>query len=258
MMGMRLRFEGPVQCLAAVVAVPAMLSACLAKNSSPDVTIDNGVAGFGMSSGNAGSSSDLRGVSGSGGSIAAADSGDAGAAGAGMADELPDAGHPPFQARLNGGYVTVRTLEDVWVRTCDDNAQVLQQHGNDWEPLRDERPAAFNLQHAAHFLDGAFHSDCRLSLGCDVSTCDVWTYSGNPSGGGYLSLPARELVRLGDVEAPSCDGIDAGVESDAGNAGLRVVPSLESRAPTGPLRVRVQWYRDGQCDHPLTADLAVE
>jgi hypothetical protein len=258
MMGTRRTLEWPVQCMAIVVALPALLSACSEKNSSPDVAVDNGVAGSVMSGGTAGSSSDSGGVSGSGASSDAVDSGDAGTAGAGMADELPDAGHPPFRAQLNGDYVTVAALEDVWVRTCDDNAQVVQQNGDDWEPLRDERPPAFNLQHAAHFLDGAFHSDCGLSLGCDVSTCDVWTFSGNPFGGGYLSLPARELVQIGDAEAASCDQADAGAESDAGDAGLRVVPNLESRAPTGPLRVRVRWYRDGQCDHPLTADVAVE
>jgi hypothetical protein len=243
--------EESARCLAIVVALPAMLSACSETNSSPHVTIGNGVAGS-ASSGNAGSSSDVNGVSGT------ADAGEAGAAGTGIADELPDAGHAPFRAHLDGDSVTVGTLEDVWVRTCDDNARVVQQHGDGWEPLRDERPSTSNRQHAAHVLDGTFHSDCRQSLGCDVSTCEVWAYSGNPSGGGYLSLPARELVRVGDVEAPSCEGGDAGVESDAGNAGQRVVPNLESRAPTGPLRVRIQWYDDGQCEHPLTADVAVE
>jgi hypothetical protein len=251
-------FEWCVRCMAMVVTLPAVLSACAAENRSPDGVIDSGRAGSGMSGGSAGRSSDSGGMSGSGGSSGAVDSGDAGTAGAGMADELADAGQPPFRAHLNGPSVTVGTLEDVWVVTCSEVAQVVQQHGDDWEPLRDERPPAFNQHHAAHFLDGAFHSDCQLSLGCDVSTCDMWTFSGNPSGGGYLSLPARELVQIGDAAAPSCDGTDAGVESDGGNAAPRLVPNLESRAPTGPLRVRVRWFRDDQCDHPLTADIAVD
>src|SRR4051812_25651492 len=126
MLRMRRMFEGPIQCLAVVIAIPAMLSACSDENSSPGVTMENGVAGSGMPSGNAGSSNGLGGVSGSGGSSGAADPAAAGAAGTGMANELPDAGPPPFRARLSGSGVTVATLEDVWVRTCDDVAQVLQ------------------------------------------------------------------------------------------------------------------------------------
>ena len=70
---------------------------------------------------------------------------------------------------------------------------------------------------------------------------------------------------MGERQALTCDALDAGSPLDAGSldagpdAGLRVVPEIESRAPTGPLIVRLAYYLDRQCNTaPLTTDVVVE
>jgi hypothetical protein len=77
-------------------------------------------------------------------------------------------------------------------------------------------------------------------------------------------LIAREYVQVGQSGAPICAIEDAGIALDAGSdagsdAGLRLVPNIESRAPSGPRGVRVRYYRDSDCrTEAITTEIAVE
>jgi hypothetical protein len=174
---------------------------------------------------------------------------------------MPEAGTERFQAVLTGERVLLTTSDSVWLTTCDEpNPRLAQRTGDSWTLLRDERPPESNLLQAAHYLDGSYQSDCRLSLGCDVGGCtpfaefyeDAWYFQAR--------MTAREYVQVGQLGAPSCDQEDAGVPLDAGgDAGGRLVPNIESRAPSGPLAVRLRYFRDDHCaTGAITTDILVE
>jgi hypothetical protein len=163
---------------------------------------------------------------------------------------------------LEGDTVNLKALDHVWLERCERNPQLVQRSGDAWVLLRDERPEAFNLNLAAHYLDGTLNSDCHLSLGCDVGGCEEFP-AGDPSDF-YAPLIAREYIEVGKLSAPSCERADregdAGEDSDASrDAGMQLIPSIESREPTGALGVRIRYYRDSECrTEPLTVEIAVE
>jgi hypothetical protein len=239
---------------ARVVVVLLLLAAvaCTRDDSGGPGPVANGggggsasVAGAGGRAGDAGSAGEPSGAGGSAGS---------------MPLGLADAGAARFRASLQGQTVSVEALDDVWIALCNRDLQLVEQLDGSWTPLRDDRPEASNLQHAAHYLDGAFHSDCRLSLGCDVSYCVPFSEVPWDSEWDQAPLIAREYVQVGSVAGPSCDALDAGVDADAGSdAGVRRVPAIESRVPTHPLGVRVRYHSDSRCQtDPITTHVAVE
>jgi hypothetical protein len=67
-------------------------------------------------------------------------------------------------------------------------------------------------------------------------------------------------VQVGQSGAPLCGLEDAGIPLDAGlDAGVRLVPNIETRAATGPLGVRIRYHRDSHCEtEAITTDIAVE
>jgi hypothetical protein len=213
------------------------------------------------SAGTAGAST---GVSGGGGSDATG--GSAGAGGAGGALEPTDAGVARFRARQSGDLVELVALDEAWFIDCENNPQLVQRVNGAWVPLRDDRPEAFNLNHAAHYLDGTYFSDCALSLGCDVSGCRRILDDREEFRQDTLKLRAREYVQVSEALAPDCDHdtgglLDAGGQFDAGSdAGVRRVPSIESRAPSGALAVRVRYYPGNRCSDgaAVTLDVPVE
>jgi hypothetical protein len=200
------------------------------------------------------------GASGSGGSEATGGSAGGGGAGGAGGAQPTDAGVTRFRARQSGDLVELVALDEAWLIDCEKNPQLVQSVNGVWMPLRDDRPEAFNLNHAAHYLDGSYFSDCNLSLGCDVSACRRIRDAREEFREYTLKLRAREYVQVGEAVAPAC-GSDAGVEIDAGNdAGVRRVPNIESRAPSAALAVRVRYYPDNSCSENawVTLDVPVE
>lgn len=227
-------------------AVLISAAACTTKDST---TVDPIALG-----GSGGSPLDA-GASGSGGSPT-----DAGGSG-GTMDSDADAAPPRFRAVLEGQRVVFTPLDPVWINTCNEpNPRIAQRSGDSWTLLDDDRPEGTNLHHGAHYLDGEYQSDCRLSLGCDVGGCRAYADAVEDQGRFQFRLVAREFVQVGEQPAPTCDTEDAGIALDAGgDAGLRAVPVIESRAPTGPLAVRLRYFRDSQCQtEELTVDVEVE
>lgn len=210
------------------------------------VGANGGSGGSSLDPGLSGSGGEAAGLGGSGGSIDA---------------DVPEAGAARFQAVLDGERVRLTALDPVWLSLCNEpNPRLAHQTGDTWTILRDERPDGFNLQHAAHFLDGAYQSDCRLSLGCDVGGCTSLEDFEQDVGVFQSRMIAREYVQVGQLDAPSCDREDAGVNLDAGDdAGRRSVPAIESRAAEAPLVVRFRYFRDNRCETgAITTDIAVE
>ncbi len=233
---------------AAVLLVGA--AACTEKDVT-EVAI-RATGGSGGSSLDAGTS----GTSGSGGSPAGA----GGSRGSTDVD-LPEAGTERFRAVLDGERVRLTALDPVWVSQCDDpNPRLAQRAGDAWTLLRDERPEGFNLHHAAHYLDGSYQSDCVFLLACDVGGCRSIADFEEDVGVFQSRMIAREYLQVGQLDAPTCDREDAGVDLDAGgDAGRRSVPAIESRAPDGPLAVRLRYFRDSSCrTEAITTDIAVE
>ena len=199
---------------------------------------------------------------------------DAGSSPGGTASDTdsgtPDAGSPPFQAFLDGQTVRLRALANVWLTGCGESLLVVKRVGDGWVPLLDERPDGGNFQHSAHYLDGAYHPNCRLTLGCDVGYCvpfsgsDIDWGSDQDAEWNNWPLSAREYVRVGNIDALTCDTLDAGVPPDAAiDAGLQRVPAIESRSPTGPLGVQIRYYPDNPCQaaasiDPITALVPVQ
>jgi hypothetical protein len=194
---------------------------------------------------------------------------EAGVDAASTAIGVHDAGLARFRATLEGDVVNVVALDRVWLEGCQTNPQLVQKLGDSWVPLRDERPEAFNLHHAAHYLDGTLYSDCYLSLGCDVASCQAFpeeALSEDQLSDLYAPLIAREYIEVAQLGAPSCERqgrdshMDAGGDAGAGSdAGVRLIPSLDSRVPSGPLGVRIRYYRDSGCrTEALTTEIAVE
>jgi hypothetical protein len=211
-----------------------------AKGGSGGASLDAGT------SGTSGSGGDPAGAGGSGGSNDV---------------DMPEAGTARFTAVLDGERVRLTALDPVWVYGCEDlNPRLAQRAGDSWTLLRDERPEGLNLHHAAHYLDGAYQSDCNLSLGCDVGGCASFVEFLEDFGLFQARLTAREYVQVGLLEAPACYPDDAGANLDAGgDAGHRSVPAIESRAPAGPLAVRLRYFRDSSCrTEAITTDIAVE
>lgn len=212
------------------------------------------------SAGSGGSSLDA-GASGAGGGGASAAGGSGGSGGS----DMPEAGVARFQAVLDGEVVRLTALDPVWIEGCAGigNPRLVQRSsdaGEAWTLLTDERPEGLNLQHGAHYLDGALQSDCSHSAGCDVGTCGTLEEIDDEYGRFQFRLVAREFVRTGELSAATCDVNEAGLGAEAGvDAGVRSVPAIESRAPTGPLGVRLVYYRDSRCQTPaITTDIAVE
>jgi hypothetical protein len=193
-----------------------------------------------------------------------ASAGSAGASGGGGAEGSP---RPPrFQAVLSGSEVTLTALDPVWIESCEENPRLVQKVGDTWSPLRDERPQAVNLLQSAHYLDGVLDPACDRSEGCDVLACVNLADRGAP-----FVARAREYVSVGQRRAPACGADAAAIPSDAGSdsgadagtsdagAGGRWVPNIESRAPTGPLGVRIRYYPDSGCKlSPTTVEVPVE
>ena len=123
-----------------------------------------------------------------------------------------------------------------------------------------QSPEAFNLLRAAHYLDGTYEPDCYRSLGCDVEFCEAFPGDDEEVADYRSTLRAREYVQIGQSDALICGAEDAGIALDAGiDAGLRLVPNIESRLPSAPLGVRVRYYRDSNCwTEAITTDVAVE
>lgn len=217
----------------------ALVAACDDKDSTQlGPSTDGGAAG------SAGAGGAGPGVSGAAGVSGA--SGSAGQGGQGGSGVDPDAGTVRFSATLEGTRVNVTALDQVTVEACNQSVRLVQRVGDSWEPLLDERPPGFNEQLAAHYLDGVYDSACRLSLGCDVAYCYSLTEGPDTFDAPYLI--AREFVKVGERAALTCDAQDAGVELDAGpDAGVRFVPDIQSRAPSGPLGVRIRYHRLANC-----------
>jgi len=177
---------------------------------------------------------------------------------------MPEAGVARFQAVLEGEVVRLTALDPVWVYGCNfANPRLVQRSGDAgdaWTLLTDERPDDFNLNHGAHYLDGSFQSDCWQSAACDVGGCGTLEEVEDEFGQWQFRLIAREFVRTGELVAATCDVNEAGLGAEAGvDAGVRTIPAIESRAPTGPLGVRLVYYRDSRCQTgAITTDIAVE
>jgi hypothetical protein len=222
-------------------------TACNGKDSTSLVPVASGGAGGAPSeAAGAGGSSEFAGA--------------AGAAGAGgSTDEVPDAGSVRFHAALQGDKIILDVLDPAWHITCTHTPSVLQKLGDTWTPLRDERPTGSNDAITTHYLDGLYQSDCVLNSGCHINSCSPIIYDEQLAGvDDILRLGTREYVRVGERQRLSCDAADAGLDAGA-DAGLGLVPVIESRAPTGPLAVRVRYYRDSDCQTPpITTDVLVE
>jgi hypothetical protein len=209
---------------------------CANTNDFSDDHTDGGTGGFRQGRGGTGGSS----TGGSGSSSGAGGSTDGGSGGT----DLSDGGLAQFSAVLEGDRVRLSSSDGVWIERCQRNPRLVQQDGDAWTPLRDDRPEAYNLLDAAHYLDGSFRDACRLTLGCDVGGCAAFSTMYDP----YVPLVAREFVQVGQASAPTCDQLDAGIEPDAGSdAGVRQVPNIESRAPTSAIGVEIRYYRDSRC-----------
>lgn len=193
-----------------------------------------------------------------------AGSGNAGASGAGGAEAAPNA--PRFRAVVTGNEVKLTALDPVWIESCEDNPRLIQKLGDTWTLLRDERPQAINLQNSAHYLDGILDPACDLGEGCDILGCEDLTKRSVP-----FRAPAREYVSVGQRLAPACGvsdseasgpldaGSDSGADSGTSDAGGRLVPNIESRAPSGALGVRIRYYADSECrTSPTTLDVPIE
>jgi hypothetical protein len=228
---------------ATAAAAVLMSGVACSDDVAPD-TIPNGGTGGASSGagGTGGSGGQPGGTGGSGGS-----SGSSGSGGSGGSD-MPDGGLAQFTAALEGNEVRLTTSDPVWVQTCAPSPRLVQQVGGVWTPLQDDRPPASNLLIGAHYLDGSLQPACRLSLGCDVGGCDAFPLAPEPYVTFYNRLVAREFVQVGQASAPTCDALDAGIPADAGSdAGVRLVPDIESRAPAGPIGVEIHYWRDSQC-----------
>jgi hypothetical protein len=215
----------------------------------------------------------LRGASGGAGGAPAAAAGSggsaelAGAAGTGAGttgaggstDELVDAANVRFHALLQGDKIVLDVLDPAWHMTCTHTPFVLQKLGDTWTPLRDERPTGSNDAIRAHYLNGVYQSDCAFNSGCHVNSCEPIIIDEQLAGvDDILRLGALEYVRVGERQDRSCDASDAGLDAGA-DAGLPLVPEIESRSATGPLAVRVRYYRDRTCrTAPITSDVPVE
>jgi hypothetical protein len=217
--------------------------------------------GGGGSAGASGAS----GASGTGGSAGTSDSGGTGgtsdSGGAGGGSDGPDASVPRVQAVIDAEYVRLSAVDPIWVRTCGESLTLLQQVDGAWVPLQDDRPVASNLQFRSHYVDETYAALCRESAGCDLAYCRSINDPVDSFEEQARLIP-RELVQVGDYAAPTCERGDAGVPFDAGvdvDAGIQRVPALESRAPRGPLVVRVRYHTDSHCDSAgQTMDVPVE
>ena len=211
---------------------------------SVDASVNGGTGGFSLDAGATGNGGYAAGAGGSGGSLDI---------------DMPEAGPTRFLAVLDGERVRLTALDPVWLFQCDEpNPRLARRLGDTWTLLRDERAEGFNLHHAAHYLDGEYQSDCALSLGCDVGGCTSLADFEQDVGPLQSRLIAREYVQVGQLEAPSCDQEDA-ANLDAGDAGRRSVPAIESSAPDGLLAVRFQYFRDSRCQTgAITTDIEVE
>ncbi|HTV20828.1 MAG TPA: hypothetical protein VMG12_19220 [Polyangiaceae bacterium] len=243
----------------ATIAVALMgIAAC--SESEPNSGIDGGSGGFpaapggtggGASSGLGGTGGARAGGSGSGGS-------EAGGSGAG-GSEPRDGGLAHFTATRDGDTVRLTTPDQIWIEACIRSPRLVQRTADGWTPLRDDRPEGYNLLRAGQYVDGVFSDEtCGPTLGCDIVGCRYFPVGTEDFTPFYQRFDAREYVQVGEAAAPTCDSIDAGipydpapfepVPLDAGpDAGLRQVPVIESRAPTGALGVEVRYYLDPSC-----------
>ena len=207
------------------------------------------------------------------GACAGKDTTDLGPASAGSAGASGTAGaegntRPPrFQAVLSGSEVTLTVLDPVWIESCEENPRLVHRVGDNWTPLRDERPQGINLLHSAHYLDGVLNPACNLDEGCDILDCVNLADRSAP-----FVAPAREYMSVGQRRAPACGADDSGsfsaaIPADAGSdagtsdagAGGRWIPNIESRASTAPLAVRIRYYPDNECKmSPTTLEVPVE
>jgi hypothetical protein len=227
----------------ATVALLMGAAAC-SEDDEPGRITDGGSAGSSSEAGGTGGGGQA-GLGGSGGGGSGGSSGVGGAGGTGMTD----GGLAQFVAVLEGTEVRLSTSDDVWIQACARNPRVVQQAGDTWTPLRDDRPDGTNLQLGAHYLDNSFLDACRQSLGCDVGGCEAFPSVPEPFVTPYNRLIAREFVQVGQASAPTCDQLDAGIDPDAStDAGVRQVPDIESRAPAGPIGVEIRYWRDSQCN----------
>lgn len=189
--------------------------------------------------------------------------GGAGLGGAGGSSSSPDAGSERFRATLVTAYnfVSLDALDPVWIRTCEATPQLVQQLDGEWRPLRDDRPPRYNLLHEPHYLDGVFQSlTCVQSLGCDVIACEAFSEDAFRSN--HAPLVPLEFVQVGTAVVGACppDGGTVPLDiADAGDAGAVIVPDIQSRQPSGPLAVRVEYFRDSQCSTaPVNVYVPVE
>ncbi|MEO8181416.1 MAG: hypothetical protein ABI895_21470 [Deltaproteobacteria bacterium] len=250
----------------------SLLAAC--GDDSADVG-NNGGAGGSAGNGSAGGGSAGGGSAGVGGS-AAGQGGSAGMAGSAGNGGSGGAAPARFTAAVTGDVLLLTPLDPVWVSHCSEPIHAVQRSNGAWTVLRDDRPEAFNGHYAAHYLDGSYHSDCALSLGCDVGSCSQLTPELGPPWE-RLQPPAREYVQVGQALAPLCgeeiterDGgvlnaglleaglLDAGLLDGGPDAGGRPVPRLESRAASGQLGMRIRYFRDSSCTEEITTDVPVE
>jgi hypothetical protein len=227
-------------------ALLLVLTACNGKDATKLASGSGSAAGASSESAGTGGCSEVVGTAGG-----------AGAAGAGVSTELPDAGSVRFHALLQGDKIILDVLDPAWHITCNHTPFVLQKVGDTWTPLRDERPTGSNDAITAHYLDGVYNSNCLFDSGCHVNACSPIIYDEQLAGwDDILRLGAREYVRVGEQQRLSCAAADAGLDAGA-DPGL--VPEIESRAPTGPLAVRLHYYRDSHCQTALlTTDVLVE
>lgn len=253
---------------AATLAVTLLAGAACSESGS-NLPNDGGSGGSPSSpGGTGGGQSSLSGAAGAsepGGSGAGGSSGDGGSGAGGLSSAggswAADGGLPHFTATREGDTVRLTTSDEVWIESCFRNPRVVQHEGDGWAALRDDRPDGYNLLRAGHYLDGAFVDEtCGLSLGCDVVGCTYFPSDPEDFIPFYQRFSVREYVQVGEAAAPTCDFIDAGVPLDGGaDAGVRQVPNIESRAPTGALGVEIRYYLDSSCESDvITTVVAVE
>lgn len=123
--------------------------------------------------------------------------------------------------------VRVARSEPLYLEQCKVQGPVLEkQQGGDWVPLRDDRPSSSSGQ--GYYLDGKYERNPE-SMCCLVACAQL----DNPIAAGSV----REYVKTGTQAAPA----------DAEDAPATEVDVIESRAFSGPLRVRLLYSTTDAC-----------
>jgi hypothetical protein len=135
----------------------------------------------------------------------------------------------PFSVVIDGDSVAVRVArsEPLYLQQCIGPRPGLEkQQDGGWVTLRDDRPSSSSGQ--PYFLDGRYEPNPKSM--CCLASC---SQLGNPIPAGFL----REYVKTGTQAAPA----------DAEGATATEVDVIETRAFSGPLRVRLSYSTTDAC-----------